>query len=151
MTPEIVIAGALGLAAIVDDLVRRRISNWIPATALVAGIGYHVATRGWLGLGSATAGAVAGFLVFLIFYLLGGMGGGDVKLMGGFGAVLGIGRLLEGALFTAMIGGLIALAAVCWRAAARRLRKDAGEQKELKFIPYAPAIALGVWLALLPK
>ncbi len=39
----------------------------------------------------ALAGAAAGFAVFLIFYLLGGMGGGDVKLMAGFGALLGAG------------------------------------------------------------
>ena len=38
---------------------------------------------------------LAGAGVFLIFYLLGGMGGGDVKLMAGFGAVLGVPRLLE--------------------------------------------------------
>ena len=38
-----------------------------------------------------------GAVVFLIFYLLGGMGGGDVKLMAGFGAVLGVRQLLEAA------------------------------------------------------
>ena len=38
----------------------------------------------------ALGGTVVGFAVFLIFYLLGGMGGGDVKLMAGFGALLGV-------------------------------------------------------------
>ena len=38
---------------------------------------------------------LAGAGVFLIFYLLGGMGGGDVKLMAGFGALLGAKLLLR--------------------------------------------------------
>ena len=45
--------------------------------------------HGWRGAGSALLGTLAGASVFLIFYLLGGMGGGDVKLMAGFGALLG--------------------------------------------------------------
>ena len=59
-----------------------------------------------MGALTALAGTAAGFAVFLIFYLLGGMGGGDVKLMAGFGALLGTGRLLEAALWTAGIGGM---------------------------------------------
>jgi prepilin peptidase CpaA len=150
MTPEIWIAGVTGGAAIIEDLAARRISNWIPIAAFVSGVAYHSASRGWQGAGSALGGAVGGFLVFLVFYILGGMGGGDVKLMGGFGAVLGLGRLLQGALFTALFGGLIALGVVGWRAAARFWKKDTGTAVPPESIPYAPAIALGVWLALLP-
>ena len=47
-------------------------------------------------------GSIAGFLVFFVFYWLGGMGGGDVKLMAGLGAVLGIERLWAAALWTAV-------------------------------------------------
>jgi len=87
--------------------------------------------------------------------LLGGMGGGDVKLMAGFGALLGAGRLLEAALWTAGIGGIMALAVLGWRAL-RRSSPDPGtlsveEREREASIPYAPAIALGVWLSLVPK
>ena len=44
--------------------------------------------------------------------LLGGMGGGDAKLMAGFGAVLGVKRLLEAALWIAACGGV--MIAVNW-------------------------------------
>ena len=134
-----------------EDLAVRRISNWIPIAAFISGVAYHAATRGWSGVGSALGGAIGGFLVFLVFYVLGGMGGGDVKLMGGFGAVLGLGRLMQGALFTALIGGIIAIGVVGWRAAARLWSKNADPASRPESIPYAPAFALGVWLALLPN
>jgi prepilin peptidase CpaA len=104
-----------------------------------------------------------GAVVFLIFYLLGGMGGGDVKLMAGFGAVLGVRQLLEAALWTAGCGGLMAVAVI----AASQLRRFwTGRQRvsateipasgstlstRRESIPYAPAIAAGVWLSLVPK
>ena len=93
--------------------------------------------------------------MFLIFYLMGGMGGGDVKLMAGFGALLGTGRLLEAALWTAGIGGIMALVALGWKALRRSSRAaetlSAEEREQEASIPYAPAIALGVWLSLVPK
>lgn len=150
MTADIWIGAVIGIAAIVEDIARRQISNWMPVAAFAGGVAYHTATRGWMGLGSALAGALGGFLVFLIFYILGGMGGGDVKLMGGFGAVLGLSRLLQGALFTALIGAAIAIGVIAWRALAKSWRKQGVEGKQPESIPYAPAIALGVFLALIP-
>jgi prepilin peptidase CpaA len=151
MSPEAWVAGLTGVAASVEDLWHRQISNWIPLAALVGGFACHAMRRGWMGLLEALGGAVAGFLVFLIFYILGGMGGGDVKLMAGFGAVLGWYRILEGALWTAGIGGIFALAVIAFRGLKRFWKKPAPDEKESEFIPYAPAITLGVWLALIPK
>jgi prepilin peptidase CpaA len=152
MTPEIWVAGGVGLAATIEDLMRRRVSNWIAVAALVGGIACQVISRGWMGVPIALAGAAAGFGVFLIFYMLGGMGGGDVKLMAGFGSLLGPGRLLEAALWTAGIGGLIALGVIAFKAL-RGLWKSAppSDSSKRETIPYAPAITLGVWLAMIPK
>ena len=112
----------------------------------------------WTGGLHALGGAAVGFAVFLIFYLMGGMGGGDVKLMAGFGALLGLPGVLWAALWTAAFGGMIALGAVAWQAAGRLIRRAprrAGAVSEVRerqeSIPYAPAIVLGVWLALVPK
>jgi prepilin peptidase CpaA len=149
VSPEVWVAGGVGLAAMTEDLVRRRVSNWIPVTALAGGLVCQIAAHGWYGALAALAGAICGFLVFLIFYWLGGMGGGDVKLMAGFGALLGAGRLFEAALWTAGIGGLIAAGVIAVHAIRRRGR-NAGEQ-EHQWIPYAPAITLGAWLAMVPK
>jgi prepilin peptidase CpaA len=74
------------------------------------------------------------------------MGGGDVKLMAGFGAVLGVGRVAEAAFWTALVGGLLAAGALgvswAWARAARR-----GAPGPVA-IPYAPAIVAGVLLTL---
>lgn len=155
MTAQVWIAILVGLAAVIDDLARRQIANWIPVAALAGGLGWQIGQNGWWpGAGYALGGAASGFAVFLIFYLLGGMGGGDIKLMAGFGALLGTGRLLEAALWTAGVGGILALGVVAVRSARRWVRaenkaREDGERNDS--IPYAPAIALGVWLSLVPK
>ena len=173
MTPQVWISAIVGVAAIVDDLSRRRISNWIPASAFAAGLILQTVQGGWRGIGAALLGTLAGAAVFLIFYLMGGMGGGDVKLMAGFGAVLGWKQLLEAALWTAGCGGLMAAAVIAagyvrqlWRKArpVQQLVEQpaegvpaegvpaAGSDPARKLsIPYAPAIAAGVWLSLVPK
>jgi prepilin peptidase CpaA len=152
MTAQIWIAILVGVAAMVDDLVRRRIANWIPVAALAGGFGWQIGQHGWWGAAEALGGTAAGFAVFLTFYLLGGMGGGDVKLMAGFGALLGWPGVLWAALWTALIGGILAVGAIAFKLVAGRWRgrqEKNGDAKES--IPYAPAIALGVWLALVPK
>ena len=101
MNGQVWIAVLVGLAATIDDLARRQIANWIPVAALAAGLCWNIAQNGWRGALQSLAGAVAGFAVFLIFYLAGGMGAGDIKLMTGFGALLGAIQLLKAAMWTA--------------------------------------------------
>ena len=152
MSIQVWIAILVGLAAMIDDLARRQIANWIPVAALAAGFGWQIGQSGLRGMLDAGIGAVAGFAVFLIFYLLGGMGGGDVKLMAGFGALLGFHQVLAAALWTGAVGGVLAVGVLGVRAVTRALtgskvmtEKQAEHQDS---IPYAPAIALGVWLSL---
>ena len=155
MNAQVWIAILVGLAAMIDDLARRQIANWIPLAALAAGFGWQMGQSGLRGLLYAGIGTAAGFAVFLIFYLLGGMGGGDVKLMAGFGALLGTGRLLEAALWTAGVGGILAVSVLGVKAARRWFGGEQAvqtkEEERQESIPYAPAITLGVWLSLVPK
>jgi len=161
MNAQVWIAILVGLAATIDDLARRQISNWICVAALAAGFAWQMGQSGWMGAAYALAGTAAGFAVFLIFYVLGGMGGGDVKLMAGFGALLGAGGVMWAALLIAAVGGIMALCVIAWKQV-RRLAggkieakngDDAGTpgEKQRESIPYAPAIALGVWLSLVPR
>jgi prepilin peptidase CpaA len=146
-----------GLAGVAEDVSRRRVSNWTSGGAVIGGLIVHSVQKGWSGALHSLLGAVIGFSVFLIFYLLGGMGGGDVKLMAGFGALLGNSRILPAALLTAVSGGLMAAVYLAACEAARlwkRRRGTAGTEaassggKAAESIPYAPAITAGVWLAL---
>ena len=159
MTAQALLAGAIGIAACIDDLRRRQISNWICGSALASGLVLQALQHGWRGIGSALLGTIAGAGVFAIFYLLGGMGGGDVKLMAGFGALLGAKKLLEAALWTAGCGGVMAMAVIVFgvlRDLVRQPKSSDSEaepnsayaSKKADSIPYAPAIAAGVWLSL---
>ncbi len=132
------IAVLLGFAATFDDIRRRAIANWINVAGLSAGLIYHTADRGLVGLGWSLGGAAIGFAVFLGFYVLGAMGGGDVKLSAAFGALLGPSGILIAALLAAPAGAL--LASIC-----------ALRNRRARAIPYAPALTLGAWLALLGR
>ncbi|HJT87006.1 MAG TPA: prepilin peptidase [Bryobacteraceae bacterium] len=128
----------LGCAAAIDDLRRNRISNAIVVCGLAGGVLYHGFTRGLPGVGIALAGAVVGLTVLMAFYCLGALGGGDVKLMAAFGALLGPSGILLAGLVAAPIGGLWAGLAVLLRSRRRS-------------IPYGPAIVLGAWMAFLGR
>ena len=146
----------LGLAATIEDLWRRRISNYTVVAGLLAGLAIQIlrlgGVRGPLGW---LAGTAAGFGIFLIFYLLGGMGGGDVKLMAALGGCLGTRQILTGALFTAIVGAGAACGKLAWgswkRRAGNRLGKgrvsSASVPARAETIPYAPAIFLGTLLS----
>jgi len=138
MSPPIATAMVLGCLATWDDVRRRSIANWINVSGLAAGFVCHTASRGLAGLAWSAGGAALGFAVFLLFYCLGGMGAGDLKLMAAFGALLGPSGILIAALLAAPIGALVAAA---YLAGNRRVRA----------IPYAPALTLGAWLALVGK
>lgn len=148
MSFQVILALIIGVAASGEDLLRRNISNWIPLAALIGGIAWHMSQNSWWGIATALSGGAAGFAVFLVFYLLGGMGGGDIKLMAGFGALLGVSRLVEAAIWTGILGAVLALAVLGYHS----LRKVAGGSLERpRSIPYAPAIAVGVWISLVPR
>lgn len=135
----------IGALATAEDLYQRRISNTTTAGAFLLGLAAQTALHGWKGAGNSLAGTFVGFLVFFIFFLMGGMGAGDIKLMAGFGAVLGAGQTLMAALLTAIVGALFAMAYLLARKMRRQSQQPAAEAAEA--IPYAPAITLGVLLS----
>lgn len=103
--------GALVVAAgaAVTDVKAARIPNALTLLGAIAGLVAH----GWLpgggGMLNAIAGAAAGFAVFFPIFALGGLGGGDVKLMAALGAWLGWPAVLMAALYTALAGGVLAV------------------------------------------
>jgi prepilin peptidase CpaA len=91
------------------DLRTREIPDSISIALLVwavalVGLGWH--PGGWRGL---VSGAGLGLLLTLPWFYVGGIGGGDVKLLTGLGACLGPGPTLRVLLWTAVAGGLLAL------------------------------------------
>lgn len=104
-------AVALGCAAVAcsHDLRTRRIPNWITGPAALSALLIHFAVGGWASLGaSAAAGLVAG-LVMVAFFLAGGMGAGDVKLMAAVACFTGLAPLCLLLLTTACTGAALAI------------------------------------------
>ena len=125
---DVVLVGIL-VAASVTDLRTGRIRNTlaVPAIALgllLAGLA-GLASGGWAGaqaqLANHALGAAVAFVVMFVCFSLGGIGGGDVKLMTAVGAFLGWSRADAGlltpyALFYAFaVGAILGLLAALWR------------------------------------
>lgn len=110
MPPTYLVAVAIALAACVTDIKTRRIPNLLTFGAAATGLAYHLAMSGWEGLMGAGLGWLAGVAFLFLPFALGGMGGGDVKLMGALGAWLGATATVWVVLYTGIAGGVLALA-----------------------------------------
>lgn len=109
-SPIALIVFGIGLAACVTDVRSRRIPNALTFGAALAGIAVHVWLDGADGLKTAAGGWLVGTLLFLPFFLLRGMGGGDVKLLAALGAWLGPDRTIWLALYSLAAGGVFGVA-----------------------------------------
>jgi prepilin peptidase CpaA len=97
------------IIAVLCDIRSHRIPNWLTFSAIAAGIGYHLYLSGLQGFLFGIGGVAAGMALLMLFYLCGGMGAGDVKLMGAVGALLGPAGVFWSCLYTALVGGIYAL------------------------------------------
>jgi prepilin peptidase CpaA len=99
----------------VFDVRSRRIPNFITLPGILLGLFLHFAFGGWKQLGlAALAGLICGVL-FLIFWLAGGMGAGDVKLMTAVATIAGMPLVPFLLILTALAGGVMALGLALWR------------------------------------
>jgi prepilin peptidase CpaA len=99
----------VAVAACVTDLRSRRIPNVLTLSAALAGLVAHWLVDGPGGALFSASGWLVGLFVFLPFFLLRGMGGGDVKLLAALGAWLGPQETLWLAIYTGIAGGVLAV------------------------------------------
>ena len=95
-------------AAVFTDLRERRIPNRLTVSGLLVGLMIATVMEGGLPL-TALAGAGLAIVVALPFVALGGLGGGDAKLLIAVGAFVGPAGLLSVALYGGLAGGLLAV------------------------------------------
>jgi prepilin peptidase CpaA len=86
----IVVVLVAAMITTVTDIWRFKVYNILTVPLLISGVVYHTAVGGLHGLGGSLLGLVFGFAILLGFYVMGGMGAGDVKLMAAVGAWLGL-------------------------------------------------------------
>ncbi len=125
-----------------SDWRERRIPNrWVAAATLCAIV--LAAFRGGAQLADSAAGLALGIVVLFPAFACHWLGAGDVKLMGGIGAFVGVSGVLRAAFYASLAGTLLALVFVVHA----RLARPGGRARSL---PYGIAIALGalatVWL-----
>ena len=108
---------AIGAAACVTDFRSRRIPNVLTFGASAAAVVFWAVTAGLSGAGWSVAGWAVGCAVFMPWFLLGGMGAGDVKLLAGVGAWIWTTDTLYSYCWSAVFGGVIAVGMVLYRKA----------------------------------
>ncbi len=120
------VALVCALIGSVFDVRSRRIPNFITLPGIVLGLLLHFVFGGWKQLGlAALAGLICGAL-FLIFWLAGGMGAGDVKLMTAVAAIAGMPLVPWLLILTALAGGVMALGLALWRGKLKETIRNVG-------------------------
>jgi prepilin peptidase CpaA len=153
------------LAAALVDVRTRRIPNVLTATALLVAL----VLRAFLGgpaLLDGVLGAGAAFVVLLPLFAMGGVGGGDAKLLIAVGAFLGLKVFFIALLATAVVGGIMAILYSIRRGVILPLLLNTGglmkfmltfgragerptrESTAVLSVPYGVAIAAGTLFAL---
>ncbi len=157
---------ASSLLAAVCDTRTRRIPNLLTFPVMLLGLGLHF-SAGWReGLEALGALTICG-VVFLMFYLAGGMGAGDVKLIAAEGCLVGLSNVVPLLALTAIAGGLLAIVYAAMRGRVRatlmnvlalvshHARRGLQAHPELHVLnaatlrlPYALAIAAGAMMTI---
>jgi prepilin peptidase CpaA len=164
--PTIMILPIL-IIAVWYDVHQHRIPNALSLGGMILGIMLQIGISGSAGLLAGLGGTAVGIGIFLPFYLLHGMGAGDVKLMGAVGAFLGPYDALLATGLSLGAGGVMALVILLLRGGLSPLAKRywatlkclllthklihqppaEGEIAAMKF-PYAAAIGIGTLAAM---
>src|SRR5262245_3967541 len=96
--------------ACISDLRSRRIPNALTFPAALCGVAAAALVDGMSGATTSATGWLVGIAIFFPFFALGGLGAGDVKLLGAIGAWLGPSIVIRVALYSAVAGGVFAIA-----------------------------------------
>ena len=164
------IALAVTLVAAGTDLRDRRIPNRLTLGTVVLALLLRTALEDLPGLGLATAGLLTAFLPALALFALRALGGGDVKLLAGCGALLGPAVTVELLLATAVAGGALAAVLIAarhaWTLTGWNFLRLALHWRSRGFtacpevslgasagvaVPYAVAIACGMLVTVAPR
>lgn len=157
------------IVASVTDLRSGKIYNWTTYPAAVIGLTAHGITGGlWggdghLGLAGSFLGLVIGFAPLLLAWLAGGIGGGDAKIMGSVGALVGWRFALTSLFYGLAVAVLFALVIMVRKKVVRdtfgrigrffllwsgKAKPDAPVTPQSPTVPFGLALCIGAVIAL---
>ncbi len=97
------------------DIYKSKIYNSVTYPAIGIGILLAALTPAEPTVLNSMFGLVLGFLPLFLVFIIGGMGGGDVKLMAAIGAIKGYPFILYAMFYSGVVGGLLAIIVMIWR------------------------------------
>ena len=152
--------------ASVCDMRMRKIPNWLTFTMIAAGFVLNSVENGSLGFQNSLFGFTLGVVLLYLPFTLGGVGGGDVKLLGGLGSLLGYSLIFKIFLASAVLGGIFSLyfavqkkrtneifsdlrsKALLFYLTRKIVPEDPTASSNKLYIPYAYAISLGTLIVI---
>lgn len=105
----LVAAIAVSICGACFDVVSARIPNQLTYSAMLVALVAHLALHGWRGLLDGVGGLLFGGGIFLVFFAIHAMGGGDVKMMATVGAWVGFSNTGEALIASSICGGIMAI------------------------------------------
>ena len=140
----------VSIAGGIYDLKSRRIPNWLTLGTFIIILLYNLIFLKFSGALNCTLGFLVGILILIIPYAMGGMGAGDVKLLGTIGSVVGFKDVISIFFYSAVCGLFLGLIWILCRPKHLKFLITTGhflppvEKKEK--VPYGVAILLGTIL-----
>jgi prepilin peptidase CpaA len=105
----LVAASVCAIIGAAFDVKSRRLPNLLTGPAFLIGLVLHLSLDGWHGLLTSFSAALICGVIFLVFYLAGGMGAGDVKMITAVGCIAGLPNISYLMVLTALAGGVMAV------------------------------------------
>jgi prepilin peptidase CpaA len=173
LSPEcmyLLLASLCASAGAVTDARSRRIPNLLTGSSIIFGLLLHLEIGGWRQMGLAAAAGLVGGAVFFVFFVVGGMGAGDVKLMAAISVIAGFSHLEALLLAIAFTGGMFAVVLAISRGRLQATLINVGSliqhhaasgflphpdmnlanPKSMR-LPYGVPIAAGCWIVVLTQ
>jgi len=110
---DVLLYGVITVCAI-TDILHGKIYNRVTYPVILLGVVLALFS-GWVVLKSSLVGLLVGFILYFLVFMMGGFGGGDVKLMTAIGALMGYPFVIYAAFYSALVGGLMSLAVIIWK------------------------------------
>ena len=146
------------------DVATHRIPNWLTYSSWLVGLALAAYVGGIAAVNNSLLGFASTFLPMLLMYVGGSIGGGDVKLIGGVGALLGFPAGLNALISAILVGGFFAAIILLWQGRLFPILKRAASvawskvyvvhvpvpapPKVKDAFPFGVAIALGTYLTI---
>jgi prepilin peptidase CpaA len=165
--------GGFTLAAAYTDTRSRRIPNKLTLPMFVLGLVFQIGFNGWSGDGTlAGAGLQSALLAFLmgfgtlfLLWMIGGGGGGDVKLMGALSVWLGFSLTLRVLIISTVVVMVSTMTVMVWsvfimgprKAKAKYLAtgndkpavQTVAQKQQRRIMAYAIPVAVATWSVIL--